>query len=84
MLINLHSQDRAKSPRGFWQNGLVPPNRLYGMQSALCSKTSLQAMKDWHKIKPELFKKQPYYRPAWQGNRVWVCLGASRSKTIVI
>jgi len=20
-------------------------------------------MKDWHKIKPELFKKQPYYRP---------------------
>jgi hypothetical protein len=23
----------------------------------------LQAMKDWHKIKPKLFKKQPYYRP---------------------
>jgi hypothetical protein len=23
----------------------------------------LQAMKDWHKLKPELFKKQPYYRP---------------------
>jgi len=21
----------------------------------------LQVMKDWHKIKPELFKKQPYY-----------------------
>jgi hypothetical protein len=21
----------------------------------------LQAMKDWHKLKPELFKKQPYY-----------------------
>ena len=20
-------------------------------------------MKDWHKLKPELFKKQPYYRP---------------------
>jgi len=23
----------------------------------------LQAMKDWHKLKPELFKRQPYYRP---------------------
>ena len=30
-------------------------------QSALGSKTPLQAMKDWHKLKPELFKKQPYY-----------------------
>jgi hypothetical protein len=29
----------------------------------LGSKTPLQAMKDWHKLKPELFKKQPYYRP---------------------
>ena len=32
-------------------------------QSALGSKTPLQALKDWHKLKPELFKKQPYYRP---------------------
>jgi len=32
-------------------------------QSALGSKTPLQTMKDWHKLKPELFKKQPYYRP---------------------
>jgi len=32
-------------------------------QSALGSKSPLQAMKDWHKIKPELFKKQPYCRP---------------------
>ena len=32
-------------------------------QSALGSKTPLRAMKDWHKLKPELFKKQPYYRP---------------------
>jgi hypothetical protein len=32
-------------------------------QSALCSKSPLQAMKDWHKLKPELFKKQPYYLP---------------------
>jgi hypothetical protein len=23
----------------------------------------LQVMKDWHKLKPELFKKQPYYLP---------------------
>jgi hypothetical protein len=30
-------------------------------QSALGSKTPLQAMKTWHKLKPELFKKQPYY-----------------------
>jgi hypothetical protein len=30
-------------------------------QSALGSKAPLQAMKDWHKLQPELFKKQPYY-----------------------
>ena len=29
-------------------------------QSALGSKTPLQAMKDWQKLKPELFRKQPY------------------------
>jgi len=29
----------------------------------LGSKAPLQAMKDWHKLKPELFKKQPYYLP---------------------
>jgi len=23
----------------------------------------LQTMKDWHKLKPALFKRQPYYRP---------------------
>jgi len=32
-------------------------------QSALGSKAPLQAMKDWHKLKPELFRKQPYYLP---------------------
>jgi len=32
-------------------------------QSALGSKPPLQAMKDWHKLKPELFRKQPYYLP---------------------
>ncbi len=30
-------------------------------QSALGSKTPLQAMKDWHKLKRELFRKQPYH-----------------------
>jgi len=23
----------------------------------------LQAMKEWHKLKPQLFRKQPYYLP---------------------
>jgi len=32
-------------------------------QSALGSRAPLQAMKDWHKLRPELFKKQPYYLP---------------------
>jgi len=32
-------------------------------QSALGSKSPLQAMKDWHKLKQELFRKQPYYLP---------------------
>ena len=30
-------------------------------QSALGSKTPLQAMKDWHTLKPDLFRKQPYF-----------------------
>ena len=30
-------------------------------QATLASRTPLQAMKDWHKLRPELFKKQPYY-----------------------
>ena len=32
-------------------------------QSALDSETPLQAMKGWYILKPELFKKQPYYLP---------------------
>jgi len=32
-------------------------------QSASGSKTPLQAMKDWLKLKPKLFKMLPYYRP---------------------
>mgnify|MGYP000721602883 CR=1 FL=1 len=32
-------------------------------QSALGSRSPLQAMKDWHKLKPELFKKRSHYLP---------------------
>ncbi|WP_426034826.1 integrase core domain-containing protein [Cypionkella sp. TWP1-2-1b2] len=32
-------------------------------QSALGSKTPLQAMKDWHKLKLDLFRKQPCHLP---------------------
>jgi len=32
-------------------------------QSDLGSKTPLQAMKDWRKMMPELFRKQPYHLP---------------------
>jgi transposase InsO family protein len=38
-------------------------------QSALGSMTPLQAMKDWHKLKPELFRKQPYHLPGWNSYR---------------
>jgi hypothetical protein len=40
--------------------------RLYNQQlpkSALRSKSPSQALNDWHTLKPELFKKQPYYLP---------------------
>jgi integrase-like protein len=30
-------------------------------QSALRSRAPLQAMKDWHNLKPELFRKRPYH-----------------------
>ena len=38
-----------------WLYNQQPP------QSALGSKSPLQAMKDWHKLKPEPFRKRPYY-----------------------
>jgi hypothetical protein len=31
-------------------------------QSAFGSKAPLQAVRDWHKLRPELFKKQPYFQ----------------------
>ena len=41
-------------------------------QSALGSKTPLQAMKDWHNLNPEMFKKQPYYRPGCDSYALYV------------
>jgi hypothetical protein len=38
-------------------------------QSALGSKTPLQAMTDWNKVKPDRFMKQPYHLP---GCDTWV------------
>lgn len=32
-------------------------------QSALCSKTPMQAVKDWNEERPDLFHKRPYDRP---------------------
>jgi len=32
-------------------------------QSALISQSPLRAIKEWHKFKPCLFKKQPHYLP---------------------
>jgi hypothetical protein len=32
-------------------------------QSALRSRSPLQAIKHWYKLKPELFKKRPHYLP---------------------
>ena len=45
-------------------------------QSALGSKSPLQAMKDWHKLKPELFKKQPYYLTGCDTYIKWECQDA--------
>jgi hypothetical protein len=32
-------------------------------QSALGSRSPVQSIKEWHKLKLERFKKQPYYLP---------------------
>ena len=57
---------RAEFPDNRLLNPLHRYVWLYNQQlpqSALGSKTPLQAMKDWHKLKPKLFKKQPYFLP---------------------
>ena len=38
-------------------------------QSALESKTTMQAMKDWYHSHPHLFNKQPYDRPGCDTSR---------------
>jgi transposase InsO family protein len=43
--------------------GYAWPHNQQLPQSALGSKMPLQAMKNWHKLRPELFKKQPYFLP---------------------
>ena len=37
------------------------PNKLVTTLTAPEAQTQLMAMKDWHKLKPQLFRKQPYY-----------------------
>ena len=38
-------------------------------QSALKSKTPMQAMKEWHQSHPQLFHKRPYDRPGCDNYR---------------
>ena len=50
-----------------WE-GDLRNNALYNHQppqSALQSKTPMQAMKQWHQTHPELFNKRPYDRPGY-------------------
>ncbi|MBU2963118.1 HlyD family efflux transporter periplasmic adaptor subunit, partial [Citreicella sp. C3M06] len=47
-------------------------------QSALGSKSPLQAMKDWHTLKPALIKKQPYYPP---GCNTWAIMVEHSART---
>jgi hypothetical protein len=51
-------------------------------QSALGSKTPLQAMKDWHKLKPQLSRKQPHCLPGCDSLPIpdpHICLADSES-----
>lgn len=53
-------------------------------QSALGSRTPLQAMKDWRKLKPALFQKQPYHLAGCDisGQSASVCIGRFRADFI--
>jgi hypothetical protein len=42
-------------------------------QSAPGSTSPLQAMKDWHKLKPQLFRKQPYDLPGFNNHPATSC-----------
>jgi len=61
VLQSHHFRSREELETTLHRHALLPKQRL--PQSALGSKTPLQAMKDWHNMKPELFRKQPYHLP---------------------
>jgi hypothetical protein len=67
MLVRLHSQAtitpkiRAAIQASADQAWIVGERYGISEQTVLQSKTPLQAMKDWQKLRPELFKKNPYY-----------------------
>ena len=71
MLIKLHSQASTppRSEQLFKRVLEATLHRyvwLYNQQlpqSALGSRSPLHAIKDWHKLSPALFEKQPYYLP---------------------
>ena len=48
-------------------------------QSALSSKTPLQAMKNWNKLRPELFKKLPYHLTGCDMHALGRCHDLSRN-----
>jgi hypothetical protein len=52
-------------------------------QSVLQSRTLLQAMKDWHKLRPELFKKNPCYLTGCDSYSLVSILLAVRSSPLV-
>jgi len=43
----------------------MPPGSVHPIAYAktVGGRTPLQAMNDWHKLKPELIKKRPYHLP---------------------
>ena len=47
--------------RKAWSNASTAACRIEEVLQSLGSKTPLQAMKDWDTLKPELFRKQPYF-----------------------
>ena len=51
-------------------NGQLP-------QSVLKGRTPLAALKDWHRDKPELFRKRPYNHPGWDTCQ-WASVPGSR------
>ena len=50
-------------------------------QSALGNKAPLRAMKEGHKLKPELVKKQPCYLPGCDSRRHYLFVAIDRTAT---